>query len=146
MGHNVADKLRDRCQRHALGHGDDAKRLCDGVNARYSLLTPDAILAGRWVAFRMSDGSVDRSVYDTKRDAVRHQSDEFVCGYLKLTLLPMTICEAETILKFHRGAYDSGFRLPDPDARDGGKEMIMPIGQSERLIAANSFPRNRHRR
>jgi hypothetical protein len=43
------------------------------------------------------------------------------------------------MLAYHRGAYDAGFRLPDPDALHGGRDLIMPTtpehlgGQLRRL-------------
>jgi hypothetical protein len=30
-------------------------------------------------------------------------------------------------------AYEKGFRLPDPDAKDGGKDIIMPV-TSEQVL------------
>lgn len=144
MVSNVSDRVRERCQRHSLGHSDAAKRLSDGYQTRWSMVNPDEILRGRWLAIRLSDGNIDRTIYETRRDAVRFQSDEFLCAYLKLTLLPvMPVCEAEIYLKFHRDAYDNGFRLPDPDHKDGGRELIRPIGTSERLIQASGFRRTR---
>lgn len=101
----------------------------------------DELLAGRWIAFRLADGSYDRTIYDSKREAVRHQSDEFLCGYIKLNLIPMTHCEAEVVLAMHRKLYDNGFRMPDPDRKDGGKQPIMPVVQRDRVKAIQEFDR-----
>jgi hypothetical protein len=133
---SVADSLRKTCRYHGLGHTDAAKRLCDGVRSAMGRISVEELLIGRWIAFRLSDGSADRSIYDTKRDAVRHQSDEFLCGYIKLNLMPMTECEAEVVLAMHRKLYDNGFRMPDPDRKDGGKQPIMPIARERRLALA----------
>lgn len=138
---SVADKLAQSCRYHGLGHTDAAKRLCDGVTGAMGRLSLDEIMAGRWLAFRLSDGSVDRTIYDHKRDAVRHQPDEFVCGYIKLNLMPMTHCEAEVVLAMHRKLYDNGFRMPDPDRKDGGKQPIMPIVRQDRINAIQEFDR-----
>jgi hypothetical protein len=101
----------------------------------------DELIAGRWIAFRLVDGSADRTIYDTKQDAVRHQSDEFLCGYVKLNLMPMTECEAEVVLVMHRKLYDNGFRMPDPDRKDGGKQPITPIVKADRIAAIQEFDR-----
>jgi hypothetical protein len=36
----------------------------------------------------------------------------------------MSVCSAASVLRWHREAYDAGFRLPDPDDRRGGPQMI----------------------
>ena|ERR1700749_453281 len=133
----MTDQLVKHCRYHAFGHTDAAKRLTDGVTNAMGKLSMEELLIGRWLAFRLEDGSADRTVYDTKRDAVKHQPDEFKCGYIKLNLMPMTHCEAETVLMMHRKLYDTGFRMPDPDRKDGGKQPIMPIAREDRrrLIA-----------
>lgn len=114
-----------RCRYHPKGHTDDAKRCADNVNLHYQAIGWDAV--GKWVAIRLSDGSSDRVLYDTKRDAVRHQSDEFLCCYMKIIPHAMEICEAETFMEFNRKAYDAGFRMADPDDRHGGKQLVRQI-------------------
>jgi hypothetical protein len=110
------------CRLHPQGHTDDAKRCADNVNLHYQAIGWDAI--GKWVAIKLADGGSDSVLYDTKRDAVRHQSDEFLCCYVKLIPHAMTVCEAQTFMKVHRKAYDAGWRHADPDARHGGKQLI----------------------
>jgi len=113
------------CSRQGFGHSDEAKRLSDGINQKYADYGPAA--AGKYIAARLDNGLCRRELYDTKRDAVRDQSDEFKCLYLRLPLGgQMTACEAETLIRFHRQAYDNGFRLADPDRRDGGRSHILP--------------------
>lgn len=114
-----------QCAAKGFGHSDAAKRLADGVNQFYADYGFNC--TGKFVAAQLSDGAVDRSLYETKRDAVRHQSDEFRCLYIRLPLNShMPECEAELMLAFHRKAYDAGFRTADPDAKNGGKSLIMP--------------------
>jgi hypothetical protein len=83
-----------------------------------------------WAAYRLEDGRSPDShtLYDSKRDAVRHQMDEFLCLYIKLRYGGINCCEAEAYLKLHRQAYMRGFRLADPDAKTGGPDIIPRIG------------------
>jgi hypothetical protein len=111
-----------RCCARTFPHSDAAKRVSDAVNLHYAAIGWDS--AKKWIAVRLEDGSGGNQLYDTKRDAIRHQLDEFLCAYLCLTGVPMNVCEAELILKFHRQAYDNGFRLVDPDSVHGGRDLI----------------------
>lgn len=113
---------------------DDAKRASDIINAYYTYIPWDQ-LKNSWVAVRLRDGGTDGTLYDSKRDAVRHQSDEFVCAYVALRNCPNGISplEMERFLAFTRGAYDAGMRLPDPDRMDGGLEPFMDTAQYDRL-------------
>lgn len=113
---------------------DEAQRLSDNVNGYYSYVKWEE-LKTKWIAAKLSDGSTDHTLYDSKRDAVRHQSDEFTCAYIALINCPNGISplEAERFLAFTRGAYDAGMRLPDPDAMDGGKDPFMDVAQYDRL-------------
>ena len=81
----------------------------------------------KWLAIRLSDGGYDGVLYDSKAEAVRHQSDEKLCAYISYRGIPggTTPKEMELFLKFNRDAYDAGFRLPDPDRPDGGFEVLM---------------------
>jgi hypothetical protein len=113
---------------------DEARRASDIINAYYSYVTWEE-LKNSWVAIRLSDGGSDGTLYHRKRDAVRHQSDEFVCAYIALRNCPngVTPLEAERFLAFTRGAYDAGMRLPDPDRMDGGLDPFMDVEQYDRL-------------
>jgi hypothetical protein len=113
---------------------DDAKRASDIVNGYYAYVKWEE-LKNNWVAIRLTDGGSDGNRYLSKRDAVRHQSDEFVCAYVSLRNCPNGISplEMERFLAFTRGAYDAGMRLPDPDAMDGGKDPFMDVSQYDRL-------------
>lgn len=123
---------------------DAASRLCDTVNNLGTHKTHEELVNG-WIAVRLSDGSWDGVLYDSRHAAVSHQSDEFLCAYLSTRSAQsgMTIRDAHTFLAFHRAAYDAGFRLPDPDHENGGKELIVPAtkqdmrSQVRRLIIAS---------
>jgi hypothetical protein len=110
-------------------HSDAARRASDAVNLHYSVLGSEAI--GKWVAVRLADGSSDGVLYDTKRDAVRHQPDEKLAAYTCIVPGGMNICRAESFLKMSRMAYDAGFRLADPDARHGGLDLIPRLTQED---------------
>jgi hypothetical protein len=124
------------CKHRAFPHTDAAKRMADGINQCYADHGINAV--NFWKAIRLTDGSVDRSNYETKRDAIQHQSDEFTSAYIKLTFqLFIPVCEAEMMLKFYRAAYDAGHRLIDPDAKTGGRSHILPrtMADMNRAIA-----------
>jgi len=85
------------------------------------------------IAIRLADGGHDGTLYDSKRDAVRHQLDETLCAYVYFHNLPAGTNprEMEVFLKFNRDAYDKGFRLTDPDDHRGGREVIMTSAQRD---------------
>jgi hypothetical protein len=125
-----------QCKFRAYGHTDSAKRCADGVNQAYANLGTNAV--GYWMALRLEDGAADRTMYETRRDAVRHQPDEMRCAYLMLTMqMHMPVCEAEAFLAYHRNAYRAGFRLTDPDHVNGGRQNILPrtMADMNRAIA-----------
>jgi hypothetical protein len=85
---------------------------------------------GKWMAFSLADGSTDHELYPRKQDAVRH-NDEFRHCFISLHPGGMSACEAEIMLQFHRKAYDAGFRLADPDAKSGGRDLIPRISRED---------------
>ena len=107
---------------------DAAKRAFDIVNS-YVTFTDYSYRVRCWVALRLIDGGSDGTLYESRREAVRHQSSEQLCAYFSYRNAPngfASVKDAQLYMDYHRMAYDSGFRLPDPDARDGGPELIMP--------------------
>lgn len=107
---------------------DAAKRCADIINA-YATFVPFEHRVRCWVAIRLSDGGSDGTLYESRRDAVRHQSDEKLCAYFTYRNSPhgMKPKDAQLWLDYHRAAYDAGFRLPDPDHQTGGPDLIMPL-------------------
>lgn len=117
-------ELCSECQRVT----DAAKRAFDIVNS-YVAFVDYSERIGSWVAIRLSDGGSDGTLYASKRDAVRHQSDEYAAAYFSYRGAPNGFSaarEAAVWLEYHRRAYDHGFRLPDPDASSGGPDLVMP--------------------
>jgi len=88
---------------------------------------------GRFMAFRLDNGSSDKVLYPAKKAAVRH-NDEFRHCFIRLHPGGMTACEAQIMLAFHRKAYDAGFRLADPEHAHGGRDLIPRIG-AEKIAA-----------
>lgn len=125
---------------------DSAKRLSDIVN-NLAIAYPPGEIINCWIAVRLSDGGTDGVLYDTRRDAVRHQIDEKQCAYLSLFHAPggMDTRAAHDFLKYHRDAYRAGFRLPDPDHPHGGLDFCMPITHED-LRSQITRLRNRRKR
>lgn len=119
------------CPWRAKGHSDAAKRISDATMLHWVAL--HWACTKYWVAFRLEDGRSpdNNTLYDSKRDAVRHQSDEFLSMYVKLHPGGHNVCETEAMLKFTRQAYLNGYRLPDPDHRHGGPDLIPRIGMDK---------------
>lgn len=125
---------------------DAAKRAFDNVRQIVENLTYEERTAYPYVAIRLSDGSSDGKNYDTRQAAVKAQFHETLCAYFSFRHAPngfATPRDAAIFLAYHRGVYDAGHRLPDPDARNGGREMVMPstpehlFGQIGRLSNVN---------
>jgi len=120
---------------------DEAKRCFDIVRS-YTAFVEYSERIRSWVAIRLSDGGSDGVLYDSKREAVRHQSNEFNCAYFSFRGAPngfASVKEAAVWLEFHRQAYDSGFRLPDPDAASGGPDLIMPLPAEQMALQMDRF-------
>lgn len=81
----------------------------------------------KWMAFTLADGSSDGVLYDNKRDAVRHQADEMKCAYVCFRSLGQGARwkDMAIFLKFNRDLYAKGYRMPDPDAVNGGPQPLM---------------------
>lgn len=113
---------------------DYAKRCADIING-LRVAHEFNELCGKWVAIRLSDGGSDGVLYDSKPDAIRHQLHEQMCAYISFRNLlnGITEEEAKTFLDFTRSAYDAGMRLPDPEAVNGGPDLLLPFGQFDQL-------------
>lgn len=104
-------------------HSDAAKRTADTYNLHQAAIGADAI--GQWFAVALSDGDSDGELYETKRDAVRHQRhNEQRYAFVRIVPSSMSTCEASSFLATNRAAHDAGMRLADPDHRAGGRELI----------------------
>lgn len=129
------------CTMGALGHTDAAKRVSDAVNLHFSVMGFDC--KRYWIACRLENGKGGETLYDTKHDAIRHQLDEYLCMYICLTGAPMSVCEAEVLLRTHRKAYDAGFRMVDPDTAAGGKELIPRVALEHQIATIRALETGR---
>jgi hypothetical protein len=114
---------------------DAARRACDIIRAYVTFVDYDTRIRS-WVALRLADGGSDGTLYDSKREAVRHQADERLCAYFSFRNAPSgfaSLIDAQLYMDYHRAAYDAGFRLPDPDDLHGGPDLIMPTTQEDLL-------------
>lgn len=100
------------------GHSDAAKRLAD----TYGLHKAAGVTRG-WIAVAYADGRGGLAVYATRAEAVADcwpWEDRFF--YCSLAERSMTICQAESVLRFRRIMAE--MEKPDRDARGGGLEVI----------------------
>lgn len=131
---------------------DAAHRLSDIIRGLAADHTPEELFQG-WIAVRLSDGNWDGNLYDSRKAAVGHQSDPYLWAYVstKHATTGMPPQDAHAFLTYNRLAHANGFRLPDPDAQNGGKELIMPApredvrSQIRRLLIAKGIPARRIR-
>lgn len=95
-------------EKSALGeHEDAAKRVSDGYNLH--LLADIDGNQGRWLAFRLSDGTSDGTTYASKDDAIRGQRhNEKYCMFLPIRRTSMSVCAAASLLRTSRMMYDLG--------------------------------------
>lgn len=120
---------------HCRADMDAGKRIADALNVYITGLglAHWQELRRKWMAFRLSDGTSDGALYDSKREAVAHQPNEFWCIYISFANLAggAVARDCALFLNFNRDAYDAGFRLPDPDDVDGGRDLAPTAGQMD---------------
>lgn len=121
-------------------HSDAARHCSDAVNTHVTALGWEA--TKRWVAVRLSDGISDGVLYDTRRDAIRHQLHETQCAYICITPGGMNPCQAESYLKMHRQIYDAGAHFIDPDRADGGTEVIRRLTRKDQASQMTAIRSN----
>jgi hypothetical protein len=86
---------------------DAVQHLCDAVNLHWDAVGADAV--GKYVAIRLADGkSPDGALYDTRRDAVRHNIHDPWCFYVKVNPGGIQPREAWVVLGYARQAKDAG--------------------------------------
>jgi hypothetical protein len=113
-----------------MGHTDAAKRVSDVSVMHWAALEWESV--HKWMAWRLDTGISDNNLYVSKSEAIRAQKgDEFLYMYLPQHPGGMHVCEAEIMLTLHRKAYDNGFRLVDPDSKNGGRGIIPRISTAD---------------
>lgn len=105
------------------GHSDAAKRFADN----YNLHKAAGMVCG-WIAVALADGSSDGNVYDTREDAVRFMfPNERWFFYCCLQQPSLTICAAESLLRYRRIMNEVEGPHTDRDAPHGGLEVIQRL-------------------
>ena len=129
------------CQERFFPHEDAAKRLSDEYNTHRVAAPYESI--GKWIAVRLSDGNCDHVLYDSKRDAIRHQHhNEQYYHFQPIRPSTMDVCSAAVMIKTARSLYDKGFRLPDPDDIKGGKDLITRASAEDQIALSNGRVQN----
>lgn len=107
---------------------DAARRMCDQINVRIVFGNP-VELARSWMAFTLEDGETDGVLYPSKREAIRHQSNEFLYCYFSFRrcMGGANRKDCQLFLDINRHAYESGMRLADPESPD----LIMPLARQQ---------------
>lgn len=122
------------CPSKMFGHTDAAKRVADTYNLHRIGRGINAVK--KWFAVSLSEGRSDDVLYDSKRDAVRHQRHmEQYYAFICIAPCDMKACEAEVILSTNRRLYDKGMRYADPDHHAGGPEVIKRLTVEDQLAA-----------
>src|SRR6185437_15721115 len=96
-----------QCRYSIKGHSDAAKRISDAATLAWVFRGWEGSV-GKWMAFKLEDGSTDHTVDDTKRDAILHVSTELHYAFFTLHPWGMTVCESEIMLQFTRDAVKRG--------------------------------------
>lgn len=115
-------------------HSDAAKRFADAYNLHKAAGTSRG-----WIAVALADGRSDGEVYDSRADAVAHKfPSERWYFYCVLTEPSMTICAAESLLRYKRIMNEMEGPHTDRDAPHGGLTVIprLSIEDAEAQIEA----------
>jgi hypothetical protein len=104
-----------RAWEHATDEEKTAvQHLCDAVNLHITAQGSEAY--GKYVAIRLADGkSPDGALYDTRRDAARHNASDPWCFYLKVSPGGINKMEAWVVLGYARMAKKSGVKFAEED-------------------------------
>lgn len=115
---------------------DAARRMADAVNLHMLAMVAENRDRPGYVAIRLEDGrSPDGVLYDTRKDAARHQPDP-KNFYVKVGKMSMGAKEAVTVLKFARMALQSGIVFAEEDPQVPQLSEYMPRGNFPRISLA----------
>jgi hypothetical protein len=109
---------------------DAARRMSEAIQLAV-VFHPFGEVIHSFMAFKLSDGSSDHTLYPSKAAAVDHQSREQDYAYVCLKNFPGGLREkdAQLILDLHRYAYDNGQRFYDRDS----PSLIMPVDRRQSI-------------
>lgn len=122
-----------------IDHTDPAKRLSDTYRL-HRLADPIGSI-GHWFASALNNADSDRTLYDTRRDAVTHQHhDEEYYFYTQIRPCDMNACQAESVLSGARKiAGTPGIKLTDRDHHAGGRVMIPRVAVEDQMAQMRSL-------
>lgn len=114
---------------------DAARRMSGTINSILAFTTDWWGLRSRWLAFRLQDGSYDGAVYDTREDAIRHQSDPSLCAFFgfRTAMGGANPRDCQIFLNVHRQARESNLQLSEPEA----PQLIVPTRYHDFLTGRN---------
>jgi len=106
---------------------DAARRIADAVSLH--LVADPEGTAGRWLAFRLDDGTADPTLYDSRSDLIRAKG-LFAKHWGALKILPMGLPyqEAESYLRTSREIADN------PNLRWKATDADSPIAATDQLL------------
>lgn len=117
---------------------ETGKRIADMVNS-YLAWYPPFEIRNKVLAFKLQDGATDGTLYDSKRDAVRHMHGnerQYMYFYFRNAIGGTNAREMAIVLLWNRDAYDAGFRLPDPEDVHGGADVLMTAARGDQYRQA----------
>lgn len=113
---------------------DAAKRIHDAIGLAVTFHDVDEV-SRSWMAFALSDGATDNTLYPSKQAAMDGQLDEnrYCYIWLRVCLGGIPLKDAQLFLDASRHAHDAGMRLTDP-----AKQIVFPQGRDQ-LITRPTF-------
>lgn len=102
------------------GHTDAAKRIADVYNLHVEAGCPK----GYVIACKLDDGSSDGCAYPNRQVAMEHQHhNERWFAYIQVQGGHMTVCEAESVLRWQRQTWKLNERFMDRSESGGGLQV-----------------------
>jgi hypothetical protein len=124
-----------------LNHSDAAKRITD-TYVLHRLADPIGN-TGKWFAVALEDGSSDKTVYDTKQEAITHQHhNEGYYFFIQIVPGQMNECDAELMLSGARKMRKARNALMDRDHPKGGLEPINRLSAEDQMAQLRGVPTN----
>lgn len=86
---------------------------------------------GKWLAFKLEDGSSSHTAFDTRDDAVRHAGDYRFWLFVQIGPWPFTVTEASATLSANRKLVAAGMKSSDPRDSLGGRDIIKRMNRRD---------------
>jgi len=102
---------------------DAAKRFQEALWVHQFAQGLEALVAGRYMAVSLTDGSSDGVAYESRDEAVNKQTsngDGNRVLYFRIPLERLTIRHVDSLLWYARGTYTAGYRPVGVHERSGG--------------------------